>query len=211
MAVIRDSDSDSDSDSQHLTDDAVVRVLFSAEEIQARVSQVGERLRRDIGPGEITLLCILKGSFVFTADLCRAIGGPMNIEFLGVQSYGNSTKSSGAVQITHDLTAPIRGKHVVIVEDIVDTGLTLQYLERVLSARSPASLRVCALLVKPTGKSPVTPDYSCFEIGDDFVVGYGMDWAQRFRNLPYVGVVDVGSPDRDQGETSSPDPLPFPT
>jgi hypoxanthine phosphoribosyltransferase len=182
-------------DSEHPTDGTPIRVLFSAEEIQTRVREVGARLRRDIGPQEVTLLCILKGSFVFTADLCRAVGGPVNIEFLGVQSYGNSTKSSGVVQITHDLTAPIRGKHVVIVEDIVDTGLTLEYLKRVLSARSPASLRVCALLVKPAGHSPVSPDYACFEVGDDFVVGYGLDWAQRLRNLPYVGAVDVNRPE----------------
>lgn len=176
---------------EHPADGVSISELISAAQIQARVAEVGARLRADVGPHEITLLCILKGSFVFTADLARAIPGPLNIEFLGVQSYGNQTKSSGAVQITHDLTTAIVGRHVVIVEDIVDTGLTLAYLKRVLSARGPASLRVCALLEKPSGNSPVKPDYSCFEVGDDFVVGYGLDWAQRFRNLPFVGKVDT--------------------
>lgn len=145
-----------------------------------------------MGTAEVTLLCILKGSFIFTADLCRAIPGPVNIEFLGVTSYGDDTKSSGAVRITHDLSRSIKERHVIIVEDIVDTGLTLEYLKRVLSARRPASLRICALLEKPQGGSPVKPDYVGFQIGDEFVVGYGLDWAQRYRNLPYVGAIDVG-------------------
>lgn len=183
----------------HPADSAHVRPLYSAEEIQARVVALGAQIRSDLGPGEFTLLCILKGSFLFTADLARAIPGPLNIEFLGVQSYGDETESSGAVQITHDLTRSIEGQHVVIVEDIVDTGLTLGYLKRVLSARNPASLRVCALLEKPTGKSPVSPDYVGFTVGDEFVVGYGLDWAQRLRNLPYVGAVDLG-----QTSSSSP-------
>jgi hypoxanthine phosphoribosyltransferase len=178
--------------SAHATDNVDIRMLFTAEQIAARVKEIGTQLRADIGPEEITLLCILKGSFIFTSDLARAIDGPVNVEFLGVASYGDDTKSSGAVQITHDLTASIRGRHVVIVEDIVDTGLTLEYLMRVLSARHPASLRVCALLQKPAGKSPIKPDYSCFDLGDDFVVGYGLDWAQRLRNLPFVGAVEVG-------------------
>lgn len=177
----------------HPTDGAQIRPLISALAIQKRVAELGAEVRRDIGPEEITLLCVLKGSFIFTADLARAIDGPVNIEFLGVQSYGNDTKSSGAVQITHDLTTPIKGRHVVIVEDIVDTGLTLEYLKRVLTARQPASLRVCALLVKPVGNSPVKPDYAGFTVGDEFVVGYGLDWAQRFRNLDHVAVVDASA------------------
>ncbi len=144
-----------------------------------------------MGDEEITLLCILKGSFIFTADLCRAISGPVNIEFLGVTSYGDDTKSSGAVRITHDLEKPIKGRHVIIVEDIVDTGLTLDYLKTVLSARGPASLRVCALLEKPEAGSPVKPDYVGFVVGPEFLVGYGLDWAQRLRNLPFVGAIDI--------------------
>jgi hypoxanthine phosphoribosyltransferase len=165
--------------------------VITAEQISARIAELGAQIRADIGPGELTLLCILKGSFIFTADLARAIDGPVNIEFLGVTSYGDDTKSSGAVRITHDLTKPIVGQDVIIVEDIVDSGLTLQYLTRVLSARRPASLRVCALLEKKSALAPLKPDYVGFEVGDDFVVGYGLDWAQRLRNLPFIGAVQV--------------------
>lgn len=177
--------------SVHPSDGRKVSVLISEEQLATRVREIGLQIRQDIGPGEITLLSILKGSFIFTADLCRAIPGPVNIEFLGVSSYGNDTRSSGAVRITHDLEKPIAGRHVVIVEDIVDTGLTLAYLKRVLTARHPASLRICALLEKPQAGSPIKPDYAGFEIGDEFVVGYGLDWAQRLRNLPYVGAIDI--------------------
>ena len=179
------------SEKPHPGDGRQVSVLISAERLAARVREIGAQIRADIGPGEITLLSILKGSFIFTADLCRAIPGSVNIEFLGVSSYGDDTQSSGAVRITHDLQKPIADRHVIIVEDIVDTGLTLAYLKRVLSARHPASLRICALLEKPLAGSPVKPDYIGFEVGDEFVVGYGLDWAQRFRNLPFVGTVDV--------------------
>lgn len=170
-----------------------MRPLITAEKIQARVRELGARLRADLGPDEITLLCVLKGSFIFTADLARAIEGPVNIEFLGVASYGDGMASSGAVQITHDLTRPIEGRQVVLVEDIVDTGLTLAYLLQILAARRPAALKVCALLEKPSGKSPVHPDYVGFQVGSEFVVGYGLDWAQRHRNLPFIGAVELES------------------
>ncbi len=173
----------------HVSDGKKVRLLLSAEQIARRVKELGAEIRAELGDKEITLLCILKGSIFFTADLARALPGPVTIEFLGVTSYGNDIKSSGAVQITCDLSSSIEGKDVVIVEDIVDTGLTLAYLKRVLGARKPNSLRVCALLEKPAGKSPVRPDYVGFEIGDEFVVGYGLDWAQRLRNLPYIGAI----------------------
>lgn len=175
----------------HPSDGKVVTPYLSAEKIQARVGELGRQIRADFLDQEITLLCVLKGSLMFTADLARAISGPVRLEFLGVQSYGDGTQSSGAVQITHDLTTSIEGKNVVLVEDIIDTGLTLQYLKRVLAARAPASLKVCALLEKPAGNSPVAPDYAGFTVGDEFVVGYGLDWAQRLRNLPYIGTVDV--------------------
>jgi hypoxanthine phosphoribosyltransferase len=175
----------------HPSDGRLVRTLIDEATLANRVRELGAAIRRDHGEEEITLLCILKGSFVFTADLARAISGPVTVEFLGVQSYGDHTQSTGVVQITHDLTKPIVDKHVVIVEDIVDTGLTLSYLKEVLSARNPRSLKVCALLEKPEGKSKVAPDYVGFPLGPEFVVGYGLDWAQRFRNLPYLGVVDV--------------------
>jgi len=177
--------------SVHPSDGRNITPLITEQRIAERVEEMGAQMREDLGPGEITLLCVLKGSFIFTADLCRAIPGPVNIEFLGVTSYGDDTKSSGAVRITHDLARPIQGRHVILVEDIVDTGLTLKYLTGVLSARNPASLRVCALLEKPEAGSPIKPDYVGFEIGNEFVVGYGLDWAQRLRNLPYVGAIDV--------------------
>ncbi len=176
---------------RHPSDNAVIRPLISAERIAERVGEMGKAIRADLGPGEITLLCVLKGSFIFTADLARAIEGPVNLEFLGVASYGDAMQSSGVVQITHDLTRPIEGHRVVLVEDIVDTGLTLAYLLQILAARRPAALKVCALLEKPDGKSPVQPDYVGFQIQREFVVGYGLDWAQRHRNLPFIGAVEV--------------------
>lgn len=174
---------------KHPSDGAVIATLYSEEQIRKRVFELGAQIRQDYGDEEVTLLCILKGSFLFAADLARAIEGDVAVEFLGLQSYGDGTKSTGAVQITHDLTTPIEGRHVLIVEDIVDTGLTLEYLKRVLTARRPASLKICALLQKPTGGAAAIPDYVGFTIGEGFVVGYGLDWAQRFRNLPFIGVV----------------------
>ncbi len=174
----------------HPSDGAVVRILIEADAIQARVTALGAEIRADLGEGEITLLCILKGSYMFLADLSRAIQGPVSVEFLGVQSYGDETRSTGAVKITHDLTAPIQGKSVVVVEDIVDTGLTLEYLTRILRARNPQTLKICSLLEKPSPGSRVKPDYVGFSIGNHFVVGYGLDWAGRHRNLPYVGFVE---------------------
>ena len=165
----------------------------SAAALKNRVQELAALIREDALDREIVLLCILKGSFIFTADLARALTGKVTVEFLGVASYGDGTVSSGAVQITHDLTRSIEGRYVVLVEDIVDTGLTLSYLERVLNARRPAILKVCSLLVKPAGNSPVQPDYAGFEIGNEFVVGYGLDWAQRLRELPYIGSVEVNS------------------
>lgn len=172
--------------SQH----ARIQTLFSAAEIAARVRALGAEIERDYAGRSLVLLCILKGSFIFAADLARAIALPLRVEFLGVASYGDDTQSSGVVQITQDLTRPVEGEHVLVVEDIVDTGLTLSYLLEVLGARGPASLKVCALLHKPAReKKKVRIDYLGFTIEDHFVVGYGLDWAQRYRNLPELGVV----------------------
>jgi hypoxanthine phosphoribosyltransferase len=173
--------------------DAAPAELLSADAIQQRVLALGQQIAADYGGKSLVLLCVLKGSFVFAADLSRAIDLPLRVEFLGVRSYGDDTRSSGVVQITLDLTRPIAGEHVVIVEDIVDTGLTLSYLREQLLARTPASVKVCALLHKPSRSvSPVQIDYLGFTVDDVFVVGYGLDHAERYRNLPYVGVLSDG-------------------
>ena len=164
--------------------------LLSADVIQARVKALGAHIAAEYAGKSLVLLCVLKGSFVFAADLARAIDLPLRVEFLGVRSYGDYTRSSGVVQITQDLTRPIVGDHLLIVEDIVDTGLTLSYLREQLLARMPASVKVCALLHKPSRTvRPVEIDYLGFTVADVFVVGYGLDHAEQFRNLPYVGVL----------------------
>ena len=173
---------------------AEVRELLSAERIAERVRELGRRITVDYQGRPLVLLCVLKGSFVFTADLARAIDLPLSVEFLGVASYGDDTNSSGAVKITQDLSTSIEGKDVLLIEDIVDTGLTLAFLLRILQARGPASLEVCALLDKPSRRATeVVPRYVGFELGNEFVVGYGLDFAQRFRNLPFVGTVASGA------------------
>jgi hypoxanthine phosphoribosyltransferase len=167
------------------------KTLFSEEQIAARVQELGAQITRDFAGRQLVLLSILKGSFVFAADLARAIDLPMRIEFLGVRSYGDDTKSSGVVQITQDLTKPIEGEDVLLVEDIVDTGLTLKYLAAQLESRKARSVRVATLLFKPArALAPVHIDYLGFTIDDVFVVGYGLDYAERYRNLPMVGVVN---------------------
>jgi hypoxanthine phosphoribosyltransferase len=165
--------------------------LLSARQIQDRVRILGAEIARDYADKSLVLLCVLKGSFVFAADLARAIDLPLRVEFLGVRSYGDDTKSSGVVQITQDLTRPLSaGDHILLVEDIVDTGLTLSYLREQLLARTPASVKVCALLHKPSRTvRPVQIDYLGFTVDDVFVVGYGLDYAERYRNVPYVGVL----------------------
>jgi hypoxanthine phosphoribosyltransferase len=167
------------------------RVYIGRERIQARVRELGAAIERDYPEGSLVLLCILKGSFIFAADLARAIQRPLRIEFLGVQSYGDRTSTSGAVQITQDLTRPIEGDHVVIVEDIVDTGLTSAYLMHQLQLRKPKSVRLCSLLHKPArAERTVTIDYLGFTIDDVFVIGYGLDYAQQYRNLPDICQLD---------------------
>jgi len=165
--------------------------LLSKEQIAARIVELGAQITKDYGDAHLVLVCVLKGSFVFTADLARAIDAHVRIEFLGVQSYGEGTDSTGVVQITQDLTKSIEGEHVLIVEDIVDTGLTVAHLLDLFRTRRPASVKVCALLHKPARtKIDVPVDYLGFTIEDKFVVGYGLDWAQRYRNLPFIGVVE---------------------
>jgi hypoxanthine phosphoribosyltransferase len=168
--------------------------LFSAEAIAARTAELGARITADyraLGPGaEVVVLGVLKGSVIFMADLVRQIELPVLLDFIGVASYGDATESSGVVQITQDLTRPIEGRHVLLVEDIVDTGHTVHYLLENLATRRPASIKLCSLLHKPERcEREVTIDYLGFTIPNKFVVGYGLDVAQRWRNLPFVGYV----------------------
>ncbi len=167
-----------------------VEVLISAERIAARVRALGEEITRDHAGKPLAVVGVLKGSFIFLADLVRAIDLPVQIDFIGITSYqGKST--SGVVQITSDLTRPIDGKHVLLVEDIVDTGLTMNYIIELLETRKPASVKLCALLHKPSRtRKATTIHYLGFEIPDLFVIGYGLDYAQRYRNLPYIGVME---------------------
>ena len=169
-----------------------MEVLISASEIQDKVKELGEKISnkyRDLKE-PLILVGVLKGSFLFLADLCRAIDIPVEIEFMGVSSYGEATKSSGVVQITQDLTRPIQGRRVLIVEDIVDTGLTAQYLLKNFETRKPASVEFCTLLEKPSKNVlGIRADYIGFSIEDEFVIGYGLDYKGVYRNLPFVGVM----------------------
>ncbi len=168
-----------------------VRPLISSERIAERVAELAGRITRDYAGRSVVLLSVLKGSFMFAADLAREIALPVRIEFLGVRSYGADTKSSGVVQITQDLTRPVDGDDIVIVEDIVDTGLTLSYLREQLLSRNPASVKVASSLHKPARiQREVKIDYLGFTIDDVFVVGYGLDYAERYRNLPFLGVLE---------------------
>ncbi len=168
-----------------------VRTLIDADAIAKRVREMGADITRDFRGEDLVLITVLKGSFVFAADLARAIDLPLAVDFLGLRSYADGTETSGVVQITSDLTKPIEGKHVIVVEDIVDTGLTMEYLLDNLRTRHPASLRLASLLHKPArSRVPVEIDYLGFTIEDVFVIGYGLDYAQRYRNLPYIGVLE---------------------
>ena len=175
-----------------MSDKRTIREQISVEKIAQRVHELGAQIARDYAGKELVLIGVLKGSFVFLADLARAIpSADVQVEFLGLASYGDATRSSGVVQITADLTRPIEGKHVLVVEDIVDTGLTMEYLLENLRTRHPASIKLCALLHKPDRSVRAIPiDYLGFTIPDLFVIGYGLDFAQRYRNLPYIGVLE---------------------
>jgi hypoxanthine phosphoribosyltransferase len=167
--------------------------LLSTETIGTRVRELGAQITQDYAGQELAIVAVLAGSFVFAADLIRAIDLPLSVDFLGVRSYGDSTMTSGAVRITHDLTRPVEGKHVLLVEDIVDTGLTVRFLMDTLKTRAPSSVHLAALLHKPARTRVSVPiDYLGFTIEDVFVVGYGLDAAQRYRNLPYLGVMSDG-------------------
>jgi hypoxanthine phosphoribosyltransferase len=171
----------------HFDDPALGPLVKSADEIAGRIAELGAEITHDY-KGEVPLfVCVLKGAFIFLADLVRQVKLPVEVDFMAVSSYGASTKSSGVVRIVKDLEMDLRGRHVVLVEDIVDSGLTLNYLSRNLKAREPASLDVCALFVRQGNqKTALKLRYVGFEIPPSFVLGYGLDVAERFRNLPYV-------------------------
>jgi hypoxanthine phosphoribosyltransferase len=171
-------------------DSAIGETLVSSEELRRRVAELGEEVSRDYRGRDLFMIGVLKGAVLFLADLMRSLSVPCEVDFMAVSSYGSQTDSSGVVRILKDLDAPIEGRHVLIVEDIIDSGLTLHYLMRNLRARNPASLEVCALLTKPERlRVDLSPRYIGFEIPDRFAVGYGLDHAQHYRNLDYVAAL----------------------
>lgn len=172
----------------------MIPVLIDDRAIRERVAALAAEIRADAGPGTtVHFVAVLKGAFMFLGDLLRVFQGPVTCDFLGVASYGSGTSSSGQVRLTKDLDHPLTGRYVVVVEDILDTGLTLHYLLDILAAREPAMLRTVCLLSKPSRRQIDVPvDYVGFEIPDRFVVGYGLDFDEAYRNLPYIGVMDGG-------------------
>jgi hypoxanthine phosphoribosyltransferase len=172
----------------HETD--IQEVLFTPEQIQARIAALGEEISRDYRDREVVLVCVLRGAVVFLSDLLRALRVPASVDFMAISSYGSDTRSTGVVRILKDLDDSVESKHVLVVEDIVDTGLTLNYLLDNLCHRNAASVRVCALLDKPARRrAEAQLDYVGFTVPDAFVVGYGLDCAQRYRGLPFVGIL----------------------
>ena len=167
-----------------------IDVLLSEEEVVARIKELGKKISEDYAGRDVHIVCVLKGATFFACELAKRITVPVTIDFMSVSSYGDATESSGVVKINKDLDSPIEGKNVIVVEDIVDTGRTLSYLLKMLNNRGPASLALCTLLDKPDRRLvEVAVDYEGFVIPDEFVVGYGLDYAQKYRNLPFIGVV----------------------
>ena len=170
-------------------DKDIERVLFTAEELRARVAQLGAEITRDYRGKDLVLVGILRGAYIFMSELARQIDLPCEADFMSVSSYGSGTTSTGQVRIIKDLSEPVEGKDLLLVEDILDTGNTLYYLREMLAARRPASISVCALLDKPERRvKDIKADYMGFTIPDAFVVGYGLDYAEHYRNLPYIGI-----------------------
>lgn len=168
-----------------------IDVVYTEDEIDKRIADLGAQITRDYKGKEITMVCILKGAASFACELAKRIDLPMEMEYMRCSSYGNETESSGVVKIDLDLDHPIRGKHILVVEDIIDTGRTMSYLLDILKDRGPADVKLCSLLDKPDRRVvDVTIDYTGFVIPDEFIVGYGLDYAQKYRNLPYIGVID---------------------
>ena len=176
-----------------------IRVLITEEDVNRRISEVAEEINRDYGNTPVHLICILKGGAMFMCELAKRLTMPVSFDFMSVSSYGGGTVSSGVVRIMKDLDEPLEGKHVLIVEDIIDTGRTLAYLMEIFNKRGPIDIRLCTLLDKPERrvKKMVKVDYTCFTIPDEFVVGYGLDYDQRYRNYPYIGVVEFDEPQEE--------------
>lgn len=172
-------------------DQDIAEVLYSEEELKRRVAALGAQISRDYADKEdVVLVGILRGSYIFLADLSRSITIPCRIDFMAASSYGKGTSSSGQIEIKKDLSDSIDGAHVILVEDILDSGNTLDYLTKTLSVRNPASIRICTLLDKPERRTkPISADYYGFLVPDAFVVGYGLDFAEKYRNLPYIGIL----------------------
>ena len=170
-----------------------IRVLIDEAQVDLRIREIGEEISRDYAGKKVHLICVLKGGVFFLCELAKRITVPVSLDFMSVSSYGAGTESSGVVRILKDLDEPLAGKDVLIVEDIIDSGRTLAYLIEVLKQRGPKSIRLCTLLDKPERrvKKQVKVDYTCFTIPDEFVVGYGLDYDQKYRNLPYIGVVEL--------------------
>lgn len=168
-----------------------IRVMISEAEVDAKIEEMGKQISEDYAGKQVHLICILKGSVFFCCELAKRITVPVSLDFMSVTSYGDGTKSSGIVKIAKDLDESLEGKEVIVIEDIIDSGRTLSYLLDVLEKRKPNSLKLCTLLDKPERRvTDVKVDYCGFEIPDEFVVGYGLDYAQKYRNLPYIGVVE---------------------
>lgn len=168
----------------------ILKVLYPERQLKRRVTQLGAAITRDFQGRRPVLVSVLRGSYIFMADLTRAVDLPCTVDFMSVSSYGKGTTSSGQVKILKDLSDPIDGKDLIIVEDILDSGNTLYYLRDVLSARKPASISICALLDKPQRRQKdIRADYAGFAVPDEFVVGYGLDYGEKYRNLPYIGVL----------------------
>lgn len=185
-------------------------VLIDEETLRARVDELARAISEDYRGRDVLVIGVLKGAVFFIADLMRRLTVPCELDFMDLSSYGSSTHSSGVVRILKDLDMPIAGRHVLVVEDIIDSGLTLTYLLKNLAARGPASLEICTLLTKPgSGRLPLRSRYVGFELGDVFVIGYGLDHAERFRNLPYIAVLEEGEGDGSgpagEGALSSPE------
>lgn len=168
-----------------------IKVMLSEEQVNTRIKELGEQISKDYAGKEVHMVCVLKGSTFFTCELAKRITVPVSLDFMSVSSYGNGTASSGNIKIKKDLEESLMGKDVLVIEDIVDSGRTLSYLLELLGSRQPASLKLCTLLDKPDRRiTDVKVDYTGFRIPDEFVVGYGLDYAQKYRNLPYIGIVE---------------------